>query len=132
MSLPTSMFDLFVGWAIVVYFVALPRRRRASMLPPGPPRDPLLGNLRHMPSEKAPLQCHKWSEIYGVIYLEVPGQSIVVLGSLQAAGDLLDKRTLIYSDWPDFLLLEVPRSIWKETRQASPNAPGISRLAEVS
>ncbi|KAJ7658186.1 cytochrome P450 [Mycena polygramma] len=105
---PTSVFAVFVGWAIVFYFVALPRRRRASMLPPGPPRDPLIGNLRHMPSEKAPLQFHRWAEIYGdVIYLEVPGQSIVVLGSLRAAEDLLDKRSLIYSDRPDFPLLEV-------------------------
>ncbi|KAJ7652782.1 cytochrome P450 [Mycena polygramma] len=114
MSLPTSVFAVFVGWAIVFYFVALPRRRRASMLPPGPPRDPLIGNLRHMPSEKAPLQFHKWAEIYGdVIYLEVPGQSIVVLGSLRAAEDLLDKRSLIYSDRPDFPLLEVFG--WKST-----------------
>ncbi|KAJ7915145.1 cytochrome P450 [Mycena leptocephala] len=62
-----------------------------------PPRDPLIGNLRQMPSQEAPLVFHEWAKKYGdVLYLQVPGQS-----------DLLDKRGAIYSDRPKFLLYEL-------------------------
>ena len=40
-----------------------------------------------------------------VIYLKIFGQSVVILHSLQAARDLLDKRSSIYSDRPRFVLL---------------------------
>jgi hypothetical protein len=56
---------VFALWATYFYFVALPRRRRAAMLPPGPPRDPLIGNLRQMPSQEAPLVFHEWAKKYG-------------------------------------------------------------------
>jgi hypothetical protein len=42
-----------------------------------------------------------------VLYLKLPGQSILVLDSLQAAEDLLDKRGVIYSDRPKFHLYEL-------------------------
>ncbi|KAJ6533878.1 hypothetical protein DFH09DRAFT_846888, partial [Mycena vulgaris] len=73
--------------------------------PPGPPRDPMIGNLRQMPSAKAPLVFHEWAKTYGdVVYLQIPGGSIIVLDSLQAAEDLLDERSAIYSDRPNFPL----------------------------
>ena len=40
-----------------------------------------------------------------VMYLKIFGQSIVVLQSLKAARDLLDKRGSVYSDRPRFVLL---------------------------
>ncbi|KAF7359633.1 Cytochrome P450 [Mycena venus] len=109
MSSPIPIWLLFVLWASCFYFVALPRRRRAfRRLPPGPPRELFIGNLRQMPKEKTPLVFHEWARKYGdVLYLELPGQSIVVLDSLQAAEDLLDKRSVIYSDRPKFRLFEL-------------------------
>jgi len=40
-----------------------------------------------------------------VMHLNICGQSMVILHSLQAARDLLDKRSSIYSDRPRFVLL---------------------------
>ena len=39
------------------------------------------------------------------MHVKIFGQSMVVLHSLQAARDLLDKRSSIYSDRPRFVLL---------------------------
>jgi hypothetical protein len=40
-----------------------------------------------------------------VIHVKIFAQSMVILHSLQAARDLLDKRSSIYSDRPRFVLL---------------------------
>ena len=40
-----------------------------------------------------------------VMHVKIFGQSMVVLHSLHAARDLLDKRSSIYSDRPRFVLL---------------------------
>lgn len=40
-----------------------------------------------------------------VMHVTILGQSMVILHSLQAARDLLDKRSSIYSDRPRFVLL---------------------------
>ncbi|KAJ6499498.1 cytochrome P450 [Mycena vulgaris] len=90
----------------VLYCVFTSSRRNAP--PPGPPRDPIIGNLSQMPSAKDPLVFHEWAKTYGeVIYLQIPGQSIIVLDSLRAAEDLLDKRSAVYSDRPNFPLYEL-------------------------
>ncbi|KAF7341518.1 Cytochrome P450 [Mycena venus] len=108
MALLTPTLSVVILCVLFLFFVALPRRKRASMLPPGPPRTPILGNMRQMPTAEAPLVFHKWAETYGdVMYLEVPGQSMIILDSLRAAEDLLDHRSLIYSDRPRFPLLEI-------------------------
>jgi hypothetical protein len=34
-------------------------------LPPGPPKDPLIGHLRYMPTAQAPFLFHEWAKTYG-------------------------------------------------------------------
>lgn len=41
-----------------------------------------------------------------MIYVNLLGQPIIVLNSVESAVDLLDKRGAIYSDRPPFVLLE--------------------------
>jgi hypothetical protein len=41
------------------------------------------------------------------MYLHCLGKSMVVLDSVQAATDLLDKRSHIYSDRPRFVVFEL-------------------------
>ena len=41
------------------------------------------------------------------MYLNCLGKSMVVLDSVQAATDLLDKRSYNYSDRPRFIILEL-------------------------
>ncbi|KAJ6472451.1 hypothetical protein C8R45DRAFT_835872 [Mycena sanguinolenta] len=78
------------------------------MLPPGPPGDPFIGHLLHMPSTDSALVFHQWAKTYGpVMHLQVLGRSMIILDSYQTALDLLDKRGLIYSDRPKFSLYEL-------------------------
>ncbi|KAJ7087514.1 cytochrome P450 [Mycena epipterygia] len=108
MSLSVFPLALFAAGAAFIYLVTRQWYRHASALPPGPPRDPVLGHLRQMPSEKAPLVFHEWAKTYGdVMCLKLPGQTIIILDSLQAAEDLFEKRSSIYSDRPRFHLYEL-------------------------
>lgn len=42
-----------------------------------------------------------------VIYIQIPKQSIIILGSARAATDLLEKRSDIYSDRPKIVMHEL-------------------------
>ncbi|KAJ7609926.1 cytochrome P450 [Roridomyces roridus] len=51
---------------------------------------------------------HEWAKTYGdVMYLEVLGNPMIVLNTEQVAVDLLNKRSAIYSDRPQFPLHEM-------------------------
>ncbi|PVH80134.1 cytochrome P450 [Cadophora sp. DSE1049] len=78
-------------------------------LPPGPKGEPILGHLRVVPSDKPENAYAKWSKEYNsdVLYFNILGQPVVVLNSVQAAVDLLDKRGSNYCDRPRFVLFEV-------------------------
>jgi Cytochrome P450 len=77
------------------------RRNHRPPFPPGPPRDPIIGNLRTFPQTKWQETFSKLQETYGgLIYFKVLGQLILVINSLEAAMDLLDKRGNIYSGRP--------------------------------
>ncbi|KAJ6600942.1 cytochrome P450, partial [Mycena vulgaris] len=104
-----SLFYLaFAGITAVIAFLFLAERRRASMLPPGPSGDPVLGNLRYMPSAQSALVFHEWAKTYGdVMYLQVLGRSMIILDTHQAAVDLLEKRSLNYSDRPKFTFYDL-------------------------
>ncbi|KAJ6527877.1 cytochrome P450 [Mycena vulgaris] len=65
-------------------------------LPPGPRKLPLVGNLFSMPLHS------EWET-----YWNAMRTSIVLLSSLEAAEDLLDKRSAIYSDRPRGHMLEL-------------------------
>ncbi|KAJ7136247.1 hypothetical protein C8R46DRAFT_1047693 [Mycena filopes] len=94
---------LSVGIGSLLYLLG--RRGQPSKSPPGPPKDPFIGHLRYMPSEDAGLVFHQWAKLYGdVMQLEVVGQRTIILDTRQAATDLLDKRSSIYSDGPEFPL----------------------------
>ncbi|KAI0326110.1 cytochrome P450 [Cubamyces sp. BRFM 1775] len=77
-------------------------------LPPGPPGLPLFGNVFDIPKEYAWVTYRDWAAKYGdVVAVRVLGQTLVVIHSLAAATDLLDKRSAIYSDRPTSVLAEV-------------------------
>ncbi|TEB11285.1 cytochrome P450 [Coprinellus micaceus] len=71
-------------------------------LPPGPPGLPIVGNIFDIPEEDFWWKYKEWSDQYGsdVIYLSVLGREIVVLNSLAACKELLEKRSAIYSSRP--------------------------------
>ncbi|KAI0058838.1 cytochrome P450 [Artomyces pyxidatus] len=94
---------------ILVVFYASARLRmyrrnpKGLRYPPGPRPHFLLGNIRDLPTGG-----HEWialeemSKKYNsdVIHFQVVSSHVVVLNSLQVASDLLDKKSMIYSDRP--------------------------------
>ncbi len=111
---------IVIALSLVCLFAYLKRSStNRPPLPPGPPADPLIGHLRVMPSDNHGLVFHEWSKTYGmilfpspsllalsnssgdVIHLKILGRNIIVLNSVQAATDLLEKRSGLYSDRPN-------------------------------
>lgn len=84
---------------ILIQHILAPRRRKLRHVPPGPKPLPVVGNLFDVPPEKAWLKYAEWKKQYGdITYLNVLGTRMLVLNSLKACNDLLDKRSSIYSD----------------------------------
>ncbi|KAK0434401.1 cytochrome P450 [Desarmillaria tabescens] len=77
------------------------RTRRNEPFPPGPKGLPLAGNLLDIPSEKEWLTFAKWGEIYGdILSISILGRRMVVINSAQTAIDILEKKSIIYSERP--------------------------------
>ncbi|KEY71479.1 hypothetical protein S7711_03546 [Stachybotrys chartarum IBT 7711] len=105
--------------ALLGAFVILAGKSRLSTkplpLPPGPPGDFLVGHLRKIPTENTAAAYARWSKEYDsdVIHLRTLGQSIIVLNSIEAAKELLDRRGASTCDRPRFALFEVMG--WRKT-----------------
>ncbi|EJD42946.1 cytochrome P450 [Auricularia subglabra TFB-10046 SS5] len=117
----TYALCVLIGAAVVLFG----RRRRHSLpLPPGPPRHPILGNARDVPETDQWIAFARLGKLYGtihppsawtsptderprgpVVHLRVLTQRIIVLNSLDAVTELLDRRGGMYSDRPPFLML---------------------------
>ncbi|KAK0615700.1 cytochrome P450 [Bombardia bombarda] len=98
---------LLIGGAVVVLAAWIFRDvftlpgLRAKNLPPGPPALPLLGNLTHIPKTGIHLRFAEWANQYGSVFsLKIGHGTIVVLSSFYHATELLDKRSLHYSNRP--------------------------------
>ncbi|KIJ29345.1 hypothetical protein M422DRAFT_188633 [Sphaerobolus stellatus SS14] len=105
-------------------------RRRSSKPLPGPKPLPIVGNIRDLVFEHECEVYARWSETYGdLIYFEVLGQPLLYVHSSEAAHDLFDKRSSVYSgryitpmmklmglaDWP--LVIMDYGSLWKKHRK---------------
>ncbi|TDL29033.1 cytochrome P450 [Rickenella mellea] len=106
--MPTTM--LFVVDATVlilsVIWLRLWRRSRrrnphGCPLPPGPKGIPIIGNVFDMPKSDEALAILNWGKKYGdMIYVEIMGKPMLFLNSYNDAVELLEKRSLWYSDRP--------------------------------
>ncbi|ETW79741.1 cytochrome P450 monooxygenase 105 [Heterobasidion irregulare TC 32-1] len=76
-------------------------------LPPGPPADPFIGNLRQMASFDSQQETFaEWGKVFGdVMHARIFGRSMIILNSFRAARDLMDKRSLNYSCRPRLVLI---------------------------
>lgn len=111
----TTLVLLCLLWFIC--FLAMKYRKPEIPLPPGPKPWPLIGNVLHMPTIRPWERYRKWCETYSrfsvnlppenvtrrpsdsdIVYLRLPLKPAVVVGSAQAAMDLFEKRSHIYSD----------------------------------
>ncbi|KAJ7190886.1 cytochrome P450 oxidoreductase [Mycena pura] len=72
-----------------------------SAKPPGPRGWPIIGNLFGVPTEFEWLHWATYKELYGAVsYTTVLGKDIVILNTLEACNDILDKRSSVYSGRP--------------------------------
>ena len=95
------MFATWAAFALLVAFLYLLDRRRDAGLPPGPPRVPFVGNLLQLPQKDPWRVYQQWSKIYGPIFsMRLGLNTVIMLGNAQAADDLLNKRSNIYSSRP--------------------------------
>jgi len=121
-----STFDLLVLVFSLAAFSVIRdyRRRRGLPYPPGPRPLPLIGNLFDIPKEFSWLEYTQMSKKYGMVSapvmlhltkritgdtlcLHVFGQVIVILSSVKATKDLLERRSDIYSDRPAIPIYEM-------------------------
>ncbi|KAM5541819.1 hypothetical protein V8D89_004548 [Ganoderma adspersum] len=98
------------AWAWVASLISVLLRRR---LPPGPTPLPIIGNVFDFPRKHLGREFAALSQRFGdVLYLNVLGQGIIMLGSLKAARDLLDKRSANYSDRPTSVMVQLAGLDW--------------------
>lgn len=115
-----AYLDILASLISISLAVLLHLRRSQSWqlpLPPGPKKRFLTGNLKDIPTSFEWETYYKWGKEHSdiilrvrkrsrnaeldadsdIIHLDVVGTSVVVLNSLEAISDLLDKRSSIYS-----------------------------------
>jgi hypothetical protein len=121
-----SVLDLFAAlWFLSTLWAIWDYRRRGGLpYPPGPQPLPIIGNLLDIPKEFSWLAYTRLSEKYGMIFVIVAvrvmisvtgnilsfhvfGRVIVVLNSVEATKDLLEKHGDICSDRPEVPIFEM-------------------------
>ncbi|KAJ7618765.1 cytochrome P450 [Roridomyces roridus] len=108
---PTNLSDYLLWGAPIAAALYLTWSRNASRsklpLPPGPRKLPILGNLLDVGGRPMSEACRDWSREYNsdIIHLNLAGTSIIVLSSLEATDNLMEKRSAIYSDRPPMPML---------------------------
>ncbi|KAF8869037.1 cytochrome P450 [Infundibulicybe gibba] len=77
--------------------------------PPGPKPKFLIGNSLDIPTQTAWLTYAKWTETYqsDILHAEAFGQHIIILNSLEAATDIMERRAAKYSSRPSIPMLEL-------------------------
>lgn len=83
------------------------RSRRSRLpYPPGPSPHFLLTNVLDFPKENMWATFNEWAKQYGgLVHLNLMGNHVLILNSMEACMDLLEKRSNKYSDRPRMVML---------------------------
>ncbi|KAH6626478.1 cytochrome P450 [Chaetomium sp. MPI-SDFR-AT-0129] len=107
-SSPIAVLGLAAIVLFSVYRALWSRNAGNPPLPPGPPSEPLVGHYRIVPQDAAFRRYADWAKEYDtdVLFFHSFGTKWVVLNTLAAATELLDKRGSNYADRPRFVMFE--------------------------
>lgn len=112
---PLVAVDVVFALLALYLIVRFLQKDRTLPFPPGPKPLPLIGNLLDMPSTYQWVTFADWHDRYGDISsVTVLGQRIVILNSLDAAVELLEKRSAIYSSRP-YMRMAGEILLWAQT-----------------
>lgn len=124
---------IFVVSHFAVHYLKSLRARRGLPYPPGPKPLPIIGNAANVPTTMMGQRFKEMTDKYGeqspsvsflilasfmslvllrrklgdIVYLDALGQPMIILGSHEAALELLDKRSANYSDRQDSPMREL-------------------------
>ncbi|KAE9390448.1 cytochrome P450 [Gymnopus androsaceus JB14] len=95
-----------VALAILYLFQQL-RFRTRNLLPPGPSSFPLIGNIQCLISRPTWITFTEWYQKYDsdIIHVNVAGNPIIILNTLEAATELFERRSATYSSRPPLTML---------------------------
>ncbi|EIM82571.1 cytochrome P450, partial [Stereum hirsutum FP-91666 SS1] len=118
---------LFSAYTIARYY-----RSPWRKVPHGPRGYPLIGNALELGGSKLWLKLTKWRDVYGdLVYLNAAGKPVIIINSVKAAVDLLDRRAANTSNRPKnivaselltggmFMTLQNLTDEWRRMRKAS-------------
>ncbi|KLO17440.1 cytochrome P450 [Schizopora paradoxa] len=112
-NLSLTLIDCAILTIILLWLGHLHRRNTAKV-PPGPKGYPVIGNVFDMMASEIWAVRQEWERTYGdLVYLISFGQPIVIINSYRTAVELLEKRSLNYSDRPGSVMMnELQRWDW--------------------
>ncbi|KAF8884133.1 cytochrome P450 [Infundibulicybe gibba] len=105
-----SIYPLAFGVTLtfaLLYFWRNPLGNRLG-LPPSPPADSFIGHLRMATAKNPELVVHEWAREFGdIFHAKIFGRPMIMLNSVKTATNLLEKRSLIYSNRPRCVVYEL-------------------------
>ncbi|KAH8987338.1 cytochrome P450 [Lactarius hatsudake] len=105
-DLATTRGGLAVVLGIALIMIVRYSRSPWRRVPPGPRGLPLIGNVLELRDKVWLFQSDCKKKYEDVMYLSALGQPILILNSLKAASELLDRRATIYSGRPRLIMAQ--------------------------
>ncbi|CAE6504149.1 unnamed protein product [Rhizoctonia solani] len=117
-------------------YLFLREQAAKCLLPPSPPGAyPLIGHALVLPTERQHIVYDRWSKELNsdIISLTPVGRTIIILNSVDAATELLDRRARIYSDRPRLRVMVDPDLLdWGKGTGSSPYGVRWKKLRRIT